>query len=136
MKPLPNRSVSILSLLLAATALPVFAQTGPMVGTVKTTEAYFLYRPGDVEKPLRLSVLDSNQHVIATSNATSDDASDYVAKFHVTGLTAATAYTYKVEDFSGASPVQLAGPADGLRFKTRTTTGTKGVVTAAIAGQA
>jgi alkaline phosphatase D len=132
MKPLSNRPASVLSLLLAAATLPVIAQTGPMVGTVKTTEAYFLYRPGEVEKPLRLSVLDANQQVVATSNASSDDANDYVAKFHVTGLTAATAYTYKVEDVSGASPVQLAGPADGLRFKTRMTTGTKGVVTAAL----
>ena len=131
MKPFSNKTTSVLSLLLAATTLPALAQTGPMVGTVKTTEAHFLYRPGAVEKPLRLSVLDANQQVVATSNANSDDENDYVAKFHVTGLTAATAYTYKVEDVSGESPVQLAGPADGLRFKTRMTTGTKGVITAA-----
>jgi alkaline phosphatase D len=128
MKRLPNPRTC---LLLAALSLPAIAQTGPMVGTVKTTEAYFLYRPGAVEKPLRLSVLDANQQVVATSATDSDDANDYVAKFHVTGLTAGTAYTYKVEDVSGASPVELAGPADGLRFKTRQTTGTKGVVTTA-----
>lgn len=118
-------------LLLAALALPLSAQTGPMVGTVKTTEAHFLYRPGAVEKPLRLTVLNANQQVVATSESASDDANDYVAKFHVTGLQASTAYTYKVEDLSGGSPVQVAGPADGLKFKTRMTTGTKGVVTAA-----
>lgn len=128
MTPFPNRY--ILSLWLA-TALTAVAQTGPMVGTVKTTEAYFLYRPGEVEKPLRLSVLDSNQHIVATDTADSDNANDYVTKFHITGLTAATAYTYKVEDISGKIPIQLAGPADGLHFKTRMTTGTKGVITAA-----
>src|SRR5690606_33841967 len=88
-------------LLLAALALPLSAQTGPMVGTVKTTEAHFLYRPGAVEKPLRLTVLDASQQVVATSESASDDANDYVAKFHVTGLQAATAYTYKVDDLSG-----------------------------------
>lgn len=107
------------------------AQTGPMVGTVKTTEAHFLYRLGEVEKPLRLSVFNANQQVVATSNATSDDANDYVAKFHITGLSAATAYTYKIEDVSGETPVTLAGPADGLRFKTRLTAQTRGVVTTA-----
>ncbi|RYD64312.1 MAG: hypothetical protein EOP83_10075, partial [Verrucomicrobiaceae bacterium] len=131
MKHRSNKSTTILSLLLSAAALPAFAQTGPMVGTVKTTEAYFLYRPGAVEKPLRLSVLDANQQIVATSNSDSDDANDYVAKFHVTGLTASTTYTYKIEDLSGGSPVQLAGPADGLHFKTRMVTGTKGVVTMA-----
>lgn len=131
MNSLTVHRASRLTLLLAAAALPLSAQTGPMVGTVKTTEARFLYRPGPVEKPLRLSVLDANQQVVATSNAESDDSNDYVAKFHVTGLQAATAYTYKVEDLSGGSPVQVAGPADGLKFKTRMTSGTKGTITVA-----
>ncbi|WP_081886217.1 LamG-like jellyroll fold domain-containing protein [Haloferula sp. BvORR071] len=131
MKVSSNRTSIFALLLMAAAMLPAFSQTGPLVGTVKTDEAYFLYRPGAVEKPLRLSVLDASQQVVATSNADSDDANDYVAKFHVTGLQAATAYTYKIEDLSGASPVQLAGPADGLHFKTRMTTGTKGVITTA-----
>jgi len=122
---------SLLSLAFAGSCLTATAQTGPMVGTVKTTEAWFLYRPGEMEKSLRLSVLDTNQAVIATSTATSDDAADFVTKFHVSGLTAATEYTYKIEDLSGASPVELAGPADGLRFKTRQPTGSKGVITAA-----
>jgi len=129
MKPPSNRS--ILPLLCAVATSTGFAQTGPMVGTVKPTEAYFLYRPGEVEKPLRLSVLDANQQVVATSTADSDDANDYVAKFHVTGLTAATAYTYKVDDVSGGTPIQLAGPTDGFHFRTRMTTDTKGAVTAA-----
>jgi alkaline phosphatase D len=131
MKPTPCRAIIRLALMLATAALPASARTGPMVGTVKATEAHFLYRPGAVEKPLRLTVLNENQEVVATSESASDDADDFVAKFHVTGLQAATAYTYKIEDLSDGSPVRIAGPADGLNFKTRMTGGTKGVVTAA-----
>jgi alkaline phosphatase D len=133
MKRLSNKRTLLCAAALATCmALPSTAQTGPMVGTVKTTEAWFLYRPGAVEKSLRLSVLDAGGQVVATSDSTSVAANDFVAKFQVSGLTAATAYSYKVEDTSGGSPVQLAGPADGLHFKTRLTTGTKGVVTAAL----
>ena len=123
--------------LLCATALAagmIFqaaAQTGPMVGTVKTTQAWFLYRPGAVEKNLRLSVLDAKGQVVATSNSTSTADNDYVAKFHISGLIAATAYSYKIEDISLATPLQLAGPEDGLHFKTRLATGTPGIVTTA-----
>ena len=120
-------------LLTVASLLPATSQTGPMVGTVKTTEAWFLYRPGAVEKSLRLSVLNSSGQVVATSTSTSAANDDYVAKFHTTGLLASTAYTYKLEDVSGATPVLLAGPEDGLRFKTPMPTGAKGVVTTAFA---
>lgn len=117
--------------LLAATGLFAHAQTGPMLGTVKTTEAWLLYRPGAAEKKLRLSVLDDEGRVLATSESTGAASNDYVAKFHVTGLSPATSYDYKIEDISGSSPVQLAGPENGLRFKTRLATGTPGLVTTA-----
>ncbi len=123
------RLIALASSMIACAA----AQTGPMVGTVKTTEAWLLYRPGDVEKPLRLSVLDARQQVVATSNASSEAAHDHVAKFHVTGLTAATAYHYKIEDVSGPAPVTLASAADGLHFRTRLDSGSRGLVTAAFA---
>lgn len=118
-------------ILAAASCVNAWCQTGPMVGTVKTTEAWFLYRPGAVEKALRLSVLSSTGQVVATSNSSSAADDDYVAKFHAAGLTASTAYTYKVEDISGATPVTLVGPEDGLHFKTPMPQGAKGVVTAA-----
>ncbi|QJE95256.1 LamG-like jellyroll fold domain-containing protein [Luteolibacter luteus] len=130
MRPLSTtRAILCATALLGTTSL--CAQTGPMIGTVKTTEAWLLYRPGAVEKSLRLSVLDTGGQVVATSDSTSAAANDFVAKFHVTGLSAATAYRYKIEDTSGSSPMPLAGPEDGLRFKTRLTTGTQGTVTAA-----
>jgi hypothetical protein len=122
------------ALLLAA--LPLFhasAQTGPMVGTVRTTEARFLYRPGAVEKTLRLSVLNAAGQVVGSSEATSPAVDDHVAKFHVTGLSAATRYTYRLDDITGGTAVPIAGPADGLKFSTPLATGTKGVVTAAFA---
>jgi hypothetical protein len=131
MMPHPFFRAPLFYLTFATAVLPLGAQTGPMVGTVKTTEAHFLYRPGAVEKPLRLTVLDANAQVVGTSEATSDDAEDYVAKFHITGLQAATEYTYKVEDLTGGTAVEIVGPEDGLKFKTRIPTGTKGVVTAA-----
>lgn len=126
-------SISFRLRVLAALILPGFlaAQTGPMVGTVTTTEARFLYRPGAVEKSFRLSVLDAGGQVVATGEAASAAADDYVAKFHVTGLAPETAYTYKIEDITGGAPLPVAGPADGLRFKTRLASGRKGVVTIA-----
>lgn len=125
------RSTLVLATISCLSCFSAFAQTGPLVGTVKTQEAYFLYRPGAVEKPLRLSVLGAGQQVVATSQSTSDDAQDYVAKFHVTGLTPSTSYTYRIDDMSSGSPVPILGPADGLRFKTDSPAGTKGVATAA-----
>ena len=124
----------LLSLLLAALpSIRAHAQIGPMVGTVKTDEAHLLYRPGAVEKTFRLSVLDAAGQVAGSSEAASEAANDYVAKFHVTGLSAATRYTYRLDDISGGSPAPVAGPADGLKFATPLATGTKGVVTAAFA---
>lgn len=119
--------------LFAALAAPASGQTGPLVGTVKPNEAHFLYRPGPVEKNLRLSVLDAANQVVAMSESFSDDANDYVAKFHVTGLQKSTSYTYRIEDISGSTPVQVAGPADGLRFKTFAPIGGKGVVSVGFA---
>lgn len=99
-----------------------------MVGTVKSDEAFILYRPGEKEMPLRLSVMDPSRKVVATNEVHSDDANDFVAKFHIKGLQSSTEYTYLIDDLTGPSPLRLAGPADGLRFKTRAKTGGKGMV--------
>ncbi len=40
---------------------------GPCVGSVGTTDAFFLYRPGDSEKKLRLSVLSRSGEVVTTT---------------------------------------------------------------------
>ena len=108
------------------------AQTGPLVGTVQPDEARFLYRPGAVEKTLRLSVLDGAT-VVASDEAVSSAADDHVAKFHVTGLEPATAYDYRIVELVGGEEVGIAGPEDGLRFRTALPAGRRGVVTAAFA---
>ncbi|MCU0795596.1 MAG: alkaline phosphatase D family protein [Akkermansiaceae bacterium] len=108
---------------------PLGAQTGPMVGTVTPTEAHFLYRPGDVETALRLTVLDGAAEV-ASADATSAAASDYVAKFHVTGLQADRDYDYRIDAINGGTPTPVLGPADGLSFRTPLPVGKRGVVTA------
>ncbi len=128
-----SKQVCLVLTAMALSLLPLCGQTGPLVGTVKTDEAWFLYRPGSVEKPMRLSVLDKGNQVVATSEATSAAADDYVAKFHVSGLSAATFYRYRIDDISGGSPVAIVGPDDGLSFKTALPTGRRGVVTAAFA---
>lgn len=102
-----------------------------MVGTVKTTEAWLLYRPGAVQKNLRLTVLGPGNQVVATNDSSATANDDYVVKFHVAGLKASTVYTYRIDDLSGGAPVQLLGPEDGLHFKTRLPAGTKGIVTTA-----
>lgn len=131
MAVLASLCATVLGLGLMASAV---AQTGPLVGTVKTTEAWFLYRPGDVEKSLRLSVLSPESGAVAaTADAISSAHDDYVAKFHVTGLSPATGYTYQIEDISADPPVLLAGPGEGLQFRTRMAAGARGVVSVAFA---
>ncbi|WP_193210551.1 LamG-like jellyroll fold domain-containing protein [Luteolibacter marinus] len=112
---------------------PAGAATGPLVGTVTTDEAWLLYRPGAQERPLRLSVLDAAGEVVATSEAACVEADDYVAKFHVSGLHAATSYRYRIDDIGGAEAVTLAGPEEGLGFKTALQPGGRGMVRAAFA---
>ena len=129
-----NNTSSLLSAATTSMLLsfsPILAQTGPLVGTVKTEDAHFLYRPGAAEKSLRLSVIGPDQKVTATCDSISPQAQDYVAKFHVTGLTPSTSYTYQIDDLSSGAPVPILGPADGLRFKTDRPMGFKGVTTTA-----
>jgi alkaline phosphatase D len=118
---------------IASACLLTNAQTGPLIGTIKPTEAHFLYRPGSFEKPLRLSVMNAKQQVIASTESTSLAANDHVAKFHITGLSAATAYTYRIEDLSTAPPALLLSSSNGLRFKTASPISARTLVTAAFA---
>lgn len=127
----PSRFHPFILAIALLTHLSAHAQTGPLVGTVKPTEARFLYRPGAAEKPLRLSVLNAQGQVIATHEASSLLANDYVAQFHITGLTAATAYSYRIEDLSTTPATTLLSPADGLRFKTAALPTARTSVTAA-----
>lgn len=118
----------VLALFLVFVALSP-AQTGPMLGTVSPTDAHFLYRPGDVEKSLRLTVMEGGADV-AQADATSAAAQDHVAKFHITGLQADRDYSYRIDEIQGNARVPILGPEDGLRFRTPLPAGARGVVTA------
>ena len=61
------------------------AQTvGPCIGSLGPTEAFFLYRPGEFEIDLELSVLNQEGEIVSTAEATALKADDFVAKFHPT----------------------------------------------------
>lgn len=106
---------------------------GPLVGTVKTTEAYFLYRPGPDEINLRLTVLDESLNTIITSDTTSLAANDYVAKFHTTNLTPGTTYRYKIEKINPDNSTTLyAGNSPDHTFTTVPLTRTNQIFTATL----
>ena len=92
---------------------------GPYVGRVKQSEAYFLYRPGPEEINLRLTVMTPAGATVASQESMSLLANDYVAKFHITGLTAETEYRYKIERVeSGRTITLFAGNDPDHNFKT------------------
>ena len=73
------------------------AQTvGPCIGSLGPTEAFFLYRPGEFEIDLELSVLNQEGEVVSTAETTALKADDFVAKFHIEGLLSATRYRYQI----------------------------------------
>lgn len=124
-------TLRFLACMLPGAGLATAQTVGPLVGEVRQTEAYFLYRTNAVEKNLRLSVLGKSGAVVATSVAASAAANDYVAKFHVAGLLPDSDYRYQLEDLTAGSPVAVAGPDELHRFRTKLPHGKRGVVTAA-----
>ena len=102
-----------------------------MVGQVTATEARLLYRPGTVERDLRIDILNAQGAVTATASATSAAAADYVAKFHATGLAPDTRYTYRLLDVTGGGSTLLAGNDGTCGFRTPLPRGQAGVVTLA-----
>lgn len=105
---------------------------GPMVGQVTASDARFLYRPGEIIKTLRLSVLDANDAVVGSDESTNSADDDYVVKFHVTGLAPFTTYRYQIEENIGGSLTPLVGPAPKYHFKTTLAPNARGTVTAAL----
>ena len=79
-----------------------YAQTemGPIVGTVEATTANILYRPGNTESELRLSLYQEGKRTqVLTSMAS--QSSDFVAKFSIRGLEPNSTYTYGISDSAG-----------------------------------
>ena len=75
-----------LYLALLSTSLTGAETVGPCVGSVGSTDAYFLFRPGETELDLRLSVLSESGEFVKSVDAKSAEVDDFVAKFHVTQL--------------------------------------------------
>lgn len=73
---------------------------GPIVGTVESTTANILYRPGETTSKLTLSVLE-NGGVVQKVVAIAAPEHDFVAKFRLQGLKPDTAYGYIIESPDG-----------------------------------
>ena len=92
---------------------------GPMVGTVTQTDAHLLYRPGPDETDLRLTVINDGGGIFTTVDSTSLASNDYVAKFHVTGLTSGKKYLYRIDKVeTGGGTTLYAGGTPDFFFKT------------------
>jgi alkaline phosphatase D len=102
---------------------------GPMVGTVTTSSAHLLYRPGAVEETLILVVSEVDGEVIAEATGRSKAENDHVAKFHVEGLQADTVYHYRIERYVGDERVIVVGGDSDHRFRTSMPQEKRGVVT-------
>ncbi|MEO1617373.1 MAG: alkaline phosphatase D family protein [Planctomycetota bacterium] len=105
----------------ASFAMADDGRVGPIVGTVESTTAHLLYRPGAVEAKLRLSVMEGSQ-VVQRVSAMSNSQNDFVVKFVVRGLKPATKYSYWIDDASGRVHV----PPGGTHFFTTASLGTQG----------
>ncbi|WP_461506169.1 alkaline phosphatase D family protein [Rhodopirellula baltica] len=70
---------------------------GPLVGSIDSTSAQLLYRPGASEQPLQLSVLQEGD-VVQRITSIGGEQDDYVAKFFVTNLQPDTVYQYQIDN--------------------------------------
>jgi hypothetical protein len=89
---------------------------GPCIGSLGPTEAFFLYRPGEFEIDLELSVLNQEGKVVSTAEATALKADDFVAKFHIEGLLSATEYRYQISN-QASSILSLGEMIFSLRLR-------------------
>ncbi|MFT4546252.1 MAG: alkaline phosphatase D [Pseudoalteromonas tetraodonis] len=125
------RISSTITVLLLLSNFAVAQIVGPCIGSVGTTDAFFLYRPGDSEKRLRLSVLSMSGEVVTTTEASATAADDFVAKFHVEGLESAAGYRYQIAELVGTGEPKILAGGDDLKFETFDAT-RKSKVTAAL----
>lgn len=109
---IPHMKLFLLLFILSP-AIPAAGEVGPYVGSVTTTEAHFLYRPGESEQDFRLVVLDNDGTKIASAKGRSEKKNDFVAKFHLVGLEDGTDYRYRIEQ---AGRVVVDG--EDLTFRT------------------
>ena len=82
------------------------------------TDAHLLFRPGESELDLRLSVLTDSGKIVTSVDAESVAVDDFVAKFHVTQLESGTLYRYQVAELSPSGEPKLLATGDDLKFRT------------------
>lgn len=82
-------------------------RVGPIVGTVESTTAHILYRPGTSESKWQLTVF-ADERVVHQATEMSKSEHDFVAKFSLDELKPATQYRYQIEDENG----RVVIPAD------------------------
>lgn len=111
-------ALSIVCLLSSGLRLHADDSVGPYIGTVKTTEAYFLYRPGNETAELRLTVNDEQGTEVTSVESRSEAEHDYVAKFHIEGLAPGTTYRYHIDKIEEGKATLIAGGAPEFHFTT------------------
>ena len=110
--------ILLLFLTLWSTSLGQAKTVGPCVGSVGSTDAYFLFRPGESELALRLSVLSESGEIVTNVDAKSSAIDDFVAKFHVTQLESGTHYRYQIAELASSGEPKLIAAGDDLKFRT------------------
>jgi len=90
---------------------------GPLVGAVDAHSAQLLFRHNALVQTLRLDVFDESDKIVRTVEATTEAASDYVAKFHVDQLQPETRYRYRITRVDDTDETGLA-VNENLFFRT------------------
>ena len=91
---------------------------GPYLGAITKTEAHLLYSPGKEVAQLRLTIRDDKGIVVANIEGESESEHDFVAKFHITGLTPGSSYRYKIEKIEAGKAILIAGGTEDFQFST------------------
>lgn len=110
--------ILLLCLALWSTSVGLAETVGPCVGSVGTNDAYFLFRPGESELNLRLSVLSGFGKILTSVESKSAAVDDFVAKFHVAQLETATDYRYQIEELFPSGESKIIASGDDLKFRT------------------
>lgn len=108
----------ILCLALLSPSFVTAETVGPYVGSVGSSDAYFLFRPGESELDLRLSVLSASGEIVTSVDAESSEVDDFVAKFHVTELESGTRYRYQIAELPLSGEPKPIAAGDDLQFRT------------------
>lgn len=111
------RVVLAIGILLATNHVTAQEDAGPMVGHVDADSAHLLIRRGATQRVLRLRVMNDAGRTVHTENVTTEAEHDFVAKFHVAGLSPSTKYQYRISELVESREKSVA---DGAPFHFQT----------------